>query len=136
MTSGLRPRSIRGRSGVQEHPMTRKLPVSDLVAQFLETHGVGTAFGVISVHNLPLLDAIARHGKMRFVMARGEMGATHMADGYARAGGSLGVVITSTGPGAASTASGLVEARFAGSPVLHITAQTPTRHLDLGMGTV
>ena len=116
--------------------MAGKLSVSDLVATFLETRGVATAFGVISVHNLPLLDAVARRGAIRFVMARGEMGATHMADGYARASGGLGVVITSTGPGAASATSGLVEARFAGSPVLHITAQTPTHQLDLGLGTV
>jgi acetolactate synthase-1/2/3 large subunit len=116
--------------------MAGRASVAELAAELLEGCDVGTAFGIISVHNLPLLDAIARRGRIRFVTARGEMGATHMADGHARASGKLGVVITSTGPGAASAVSGLVEARFAGSPVLHITAQTPTRHLDLGLGTV
>lgn len=106
--------------------MTTKFTVGALVAEFLERCGVDTAFGIISVHNVPLLDALHQRGAVRFVMCRGEMGGTHMADGYARASGRLGVVFTSTGPGAASAASGLVEARFAGSPVLHLTGQSAT----------
>ncbi len=106
--------------------MTKKITVGALVAEFLERCGVDTAFGIISVHNVPLLDALHRRNSVRFVMCRGEMGGTHMADGYARVSGRLGVVFTSTGPGAASAASGLVEARFAGSPVLHITGQSAT----------
>jgi acetolactate synthase-1/2/3 large subunit len=106
--------------------MTSKLTVGALVAEFLERCGVETAFGIISVHNVPLLDALHRRGAVRFVMCRGEMGGTHMADGYARVSGRLGVVFTSTGPGAASAVSGLVEARFAGSPVLHLTGQSAT----------
>jgi acetolactate synthase-1/2/3 large subunit len=106
--------------------MTNKITVGELVAEFLERCGVNTAFGIISVHNVPLLDALHRRSAVRFVMCRGEMGGTHMADGYARASGRLGVVFTSTGPGAASAVSGLVEARFAGSPVLHITGQSAT----------
>jgi acetolactate synthase-1/2/3 large subunit len=69
-------------------------------------------------------------------MARGEMGGAHMADAYARVSGHLGVVFSSTGPGAANAVPGLVEARFAGSPVLHITGQTATKFLDRDMGTV
>jgi acetolactate synthase-1/2/3 large subunit len=106
--------------------MTATISVGALVAEFLERCGVDTAFGIISVHNVPLLDALHRRGAVRFVTCRGEMGGAHMADGYARASGRLGVVFTSTGPGAASAASGLVEARFAGSPVLHITGQSAT----------
>lgn len=106
--------------------MTNKITVGALVAEFLERCGVDTAFGIISVHNVPLLDALNRRNAVRFVMCRGEMGGTHMADGYARVSGRLGVVFTSTGPGAASAVSGLVEARFAGSPVLHITGQSAT----------
>lgn len=106
--------------------MTSKITLGALVAEFLERCGVDTAFGIISVHNVPLLDALDRRSAVRFVMCRGEMGGTHMADGYARVSGKLGVVFTSTGGGAASAASGLVEARFAGSPVLHITGQSAT----------
>jgi acetolactate synthase I/II/III large subunit len=69
-------------------------------------------------------------------MVRGELGGAHMADGYARVNQGLGVIFSSTGPGAANTIGGLIEARFAGSPVLHITGQTSTRYVDRGMGSV
>ncbi len=110
--------------------------VGDLVADFLECCGIDTAFGIVSVHNIPILDAIKRRNAIRFVMARGEMGGGHMADGYARVIGGLSALITSTGPGAANAVPALAEARFAGSPVLHITGQTATRFADRGMGTV
>ncbi|WP_275429869.1 thiamine pyrophosphate-binding protein, partial [Enterobacter hormaechei] len=71
--------------------------------------------------NIPMLDALGRHNGIHFVPTRGELGAGHMADGWARASGKLGVVFTSTGPGAAGAVSGLVEARFAGTSLLHIT---------------
>lgn len=110
--------------------------VGDLVAEFLSLCGVTTAFGIVSVHNIPMLDGIGRRNAVRFVMTRGEMGGAHMADGYARATDGLGVVITSTGPGSANAVAGLVEAQFAGSPVLHITGQTPTKFVDKAMGSV
>jgi acetolactate synthase I/II/III large subunit len=110
--------------------------VGDLVAEFLSRVGVSTCFGIISVHNIPMLDGIGRRNAIRYVMARGEMGGAHMADAYARVSGHLGVLFSSTGPGAANAVPGLAEARFAGSPVLHITGQTPTKFLDRDMGTV
>ena len=116
--------------------MAAKMRVSEVIAEFLEKCGVGTAFGLISVHNIPLLDAIGRRKAIRFVTPRGEMGGTHMADGYARASGKLGVMISSTGGGAANAASGLVEARFAGTPLLHVTGQTATPLLERDLGTV
>ena len=116
--------------------MTERILVGDLVAEFLQAVGVRTAFGVISVHNIPMLDAIGRRNAIRFVMSRGEAGGGHMADAYARVSDGLGVVFTSTGPGAANVTGALVEARFAGSPVLHLTGQTATPNLDRGQGTV
>lgn len=116
--------------------MAESFTVGDLVAEFLQACGVECAFGVASVHNLPMLDAIGRRNAIRFVMARGEAGGGHMADAYARVRGGLGVLITSTGPGAANAAGALVEARFAGSPVLHLAGQTATANLDRGQGTV
>jgi acetolactate synthase-1/2/3 large subunit len=110
--------------------------VGDLVAEFLTQCGVSTAFGIASVHNIPMLDAIGRGNAIRFVMARGELGAAHMADGYARVCGGLGVIVSSTGPGAANAVGGLIEARFAGTPVLHITGQTATKFADRETGTV
>lgn len=115
--------------------MADEYSVGDLVAEFLELCGVKAGFGLVSVHNIPILDAIARRDRIRFVMARGELGAGHMADGYARTADSLGLLITSTGPGAAGAVSGLLEARVAGTPLLHLTGQIPSRFLDQRVGT-
>lgn len=109
--------------------------IGDLVARFLKTADVETVFAIISVHNIPIMDGIARQGGIRVVMTRGEMGASHMADGYARIAGKLGVLISSTGPGAANAVSGLLEASYAGSPVLHITGQVPSQYLGRDTGT-
>jgi acetolactate synthase-1/2/3 large subunit len=116
--------------------MATDYTVGDLIAEFLSACGVTTVFGIASVHNIPMLDAIGRRNTIRFMMARGELGGAHMADGYARVSQGLGVIFSSTGPGAANTIGGLIEARFAGSPVLHITGQTSTRFVDRGMGPV
>ena len=97
--------------------------VGDLVAQFLAHVGVRVAFGVISIHNMPMLDAIHRRGQIRFVPARGEAGATNMADACARVTGTLAVCITSTGTGSGNAAGALVEAMTAGTPMLHLTGQ-------------
>ena len=110
--------------------------VGDLVAEFLHCIGVEDVFGVVSVHNIPMLDAIGRRNYIKMIPARGEMGAGHMADGYARAKNGLGVVFTSTGPGAANVAGAIVEARFSGSAVLHFTGQTATENIDKNQGTV
>ena len=116
--------------------MASDYTVGDLVAEFLTQCGVTTAFGIASVHNIPMLDAIGRRNAIRFVMARGELGGAHMADGYARVSGGLGVIFSSTGPGAANAIGGLIEARFSGTPVLHITGQTATKFVDRELGTV
>ena len=110
--------------------------VGDLVAAFLETCGLTTAFGVISIHNLPILDAIARRGRIRFIPARGEAGALNMADAYARVSGGLGLGITSTGVAAGNAAGSLIEAMVAGSPVLHLTGQIETSYLDKGQAYI
>jgi len=105
-------------------------PVGDLIAAALADLGVTHAFGVISIHNMPILDAIARQGRIRFVPARGEAGAMNMADAHARVTRSLGVCITSTGTAAGNAAGAQVEALTAGSPVLHITTQIDRPFMD------
>ena len=55
--------------------------VADLVAEFLAACNVSTAFGVASLHNLPMLDAVGRRNAIRFVMARGELGAAGSVPG-------------------------------------------------------
>jgi acetolactate synthase-1/2/3 large subunit len=104
--------------------------VGDFIARYLAEVGVTTLFGVISIHNMPILDAIARQGRIRFVPARGEAGAMNMADAYARVTGGLGVCMTSTGTAAGNAAGAQAEALTAGSPVLHITTQVDREFAD------
>jgi acetolactate synthase-1/2/3 large subunit len=104
--------------------------VGELIAEALADLGVTCAFGVISIHNMPILDAIARQGRIRFVPARGEAGAMNMADAFARVTRGLGVCITSTGTAAGNAAGAQAEALCAGSPVLHITTQIDRPFMD------
>ena len=102
---------------------TERITVGELAARFLEACGVKAAFGVISIHNMPILDAFHRRQTIRFVSARGEAGACNMADAYARVTGTLGVCVTSTGTGCGNAAGAMVEAITAGTPLLHLTGQ-------------
>ncbi len=98
----------------------------DSVVAALRALGVDTVFGVASVHNLPILDAIRRDGGIQMIDMRHEQSAVHAADGYSRVTGRLGVAITSTGPGAANAMGGLFEAGFASSRVMMLTGQVET----------
>ena len=102
----------------------------ELILDSLKAAGVDTVFGIISVHNIPIFDAIARWGGIRMVPARTEHGATAMADGFARATGRLAAAVTSTGVGAANAAGPLLEAFVASSRVLHITGQVDAANID------
>jgi acetolactate synthase I/II/III large subunit len=106
----------------------------EAVAAALEMLGVRHVFGIVSVHNLPVYDAIARRGTITPIGVRHEQAAAHAADGYARATGELGVVIASTGPGTTNTMTGLFEASFASSPVLLITGQIDSGYLGKAKG--
>ena len=114
----------------------QQITVGAAIAEFLEHCGVKAAFGVISIHNMPILDALHARGKVRFVMARGEAGAGNMADAFARSTSGLGVCITSTGPAAGNIAGSLVEAYTAGVPLLHITGQIETQYLDQNLSYI
>ena len=108
----------------------------EVVHEVLVRAGVSHVFGVVSVHNLPIYDAIERGGRITAVAMRHEQAAVHAADGYARATGRLGVAVASTGPGAANCVPGLYEAGFASSPVLMITGQADTANLGKARGFV
>jgi acetolactate synthase-1/2/3 large subunit len=108
----------------------------DAVVDGLKRAGVDVVFGIPSVHNLPIYDAIRRDGKIRAITVRHEQGASGAADGYARTTGRLGVFITSTGPGAANAMGGQLEAYVSSSPVLHLTGQIDSRFLDQGRGFI
>jgi len=108
----------------------KKITVGAAIAHFLAECDVKALFGVISIHNMPILDAINQQQKIRFVMARGEAGATNMADAYARVTGKIGVSLTSTGTAAGNAAGAMVEAFTAGTPLLHLTGQIESAYLD------
>jgi acetolactate synthase-1/2/3 large subunit len=79
---------------------------------------------------MPLLDAVTRAGRIRFVPARGEAGAMNMADAFSRVSGGIGVCLTSTGTAAGNAAGAQAEALVAGSRVLHITSQVDAALAD------
>lgn len=116
--------------------MSELVTAGDIAAAFLERSGVEHAFGVISIHNMPILDAISRRGKIHFVPARSEGGAVNMADANARVRGGLGVAVSSTGTAAGNTCGAIVEAITAGTPMLHLTGQIDSAHLDRNKGFI
>lgn len=107
----------------------KKITVGEAIVRLLEAHQVKNVYGVISIHNLPIADAIGRREKIHFVCSRGEAGCVTMADAEARFEG-LGVALTSTGAGAGNAVGSLVEACNASSPVLHLTGQVEREYLD------
>jgi len=116
--------------------MTTPFSGADLVARALAQMGVRHVFGIVSIHNMPLFDAINRLGETKIVDVRHEQAGTHAADGYARGTGRMGVVIASTGPGTSNCVTGLYEAEYASSRVLLITGQAETAFYGRGMGYV
>ncbi len=111
------------------------ITVGEAIARTLEAYAVSAVYGVISIHNLPIADAIGRRDKIRFVPARGEAGSVTMADAHTRVG-SLGVALTSTGAGAGNAIGALLEALNAGTPMLHITGQVEKAYLDRDAGFI
>ena len=109
---------------------------ADLVADALAQLGVEHVFGIVSIHNMPIMDAINRLDKTKIIDVRHEQAGTHAADGYARATGKLGVMIASTGPGTSNTVTGLYEAQYGSSRVLVITGQAETEFYGKGRGYV
>jgi acetolactate synthase-1/2/3 large subunit len=109
---------------------------ADLIAESLVQLGVEHVFGIVSIHNMPIFDAINRLGKTQIINVRHEQAGTHAADGYARATGKLGVMIASTGPGTSNTVTGLYEAQYGSSRVLVITGQAETAFYGRGVGYV
>ena len=106
----------------------------EAVVEALKACGVEHIFGIPSVHNIAIYDAILRTGGITPISVRHEQGAVHAADGYARASGKLGVAIASTGPGTSNTMTGLYEAGIASSRVLLITGQGETAFYGKGKG--
>ena len=94
------------------------------IIKALEAQGVEVIFGYPGGANLPLYDELAR-SPIRHVLARHEQGAAHMADGYARSTGRVGVCLATSGPGATNLVTGLATAFMDSSSVVAITGQVP-----------
>ncbi|MEU6842170.1 thiamine pyrophosphate-binding protein [Streptomyces sp. NPDC046716] len=105
-----------------------------LLVAVLKELGIDTVFGIVSVHNLPLVEAVDR--ELRFVPVRHEASAVNAADAYGRARGSIGCALTSTGTGAGNAAGSLIEALASGTSVLHVTGQVESRFLGSGRGFI
>jgi acetolactate synthase-1/2/3 large subunit len=97
---------------------------ADAVIKALERQGVEYIFGHPGGAAMPIFDALVDTDKIKFVLTRHEQGATHMADGYARATGRPGVVLVTSGPGATNTITGLLTAQMDSVPIIVLTGQT------------
>jgi acetolactate synthase-1/2/3 large subunit len=98
------------------------------VIQCLEREGVEVIFGYSGGAAMPIFDALV-DSKLKLVLVRHEQGATHMADGYARATGKPGVVLVTSGPGATNCVTGLLTALMDSVPMIVLTGQTITSML-------
>ena len=94
----------------------------------LEREGVETVFGYPGGAILPVYDAL-KHSSIRHILVRHEQGATHMADGFARASGRVGVAMATSGPGATNMVTGIATAMLDSSPVVCITGQVGSKFI-------
>ena len=103
-----------------------ELSGSQILMQFLKDEGVEYVFGYPGGAVLHIYDEIYAQEDVQHVLVRHEQGATHMADGYARATGKPGVVLVTSGPGATNAVTGIATAHMDSVPMVVITGQVPT----------
>ena len=103
----------------------KKMLGAEAIIASLEAEGVDTVFGYPGGQAIKIYDALYDSKKINHVLARHEQGATHEADGYARATGKTGVVIVTSGPGATNTVTGIATAYMDSVPMVVITGQVP-----------
>jgi len=105
-----------------------KLTGAEILCQSLEHLGVKHVFGYPGGAILPVYDALGK-SKLHHILVRHEQGATHMADGYARASGGVGVAMATSGPGATNMVTGIATAMLDSSPIVCITGQVGSKLL-------
>ncbi len=103
-----------------------QLTGAEIVWECLIREGVDLVFGYPGGAILPTYDTLSSYPQIHHVLTRHEQGATHMADGYARATGKVGVAMATSGPGATNLVTGLATAMLDSSPMVCITGQVPT----------
>jgi len=106
--------------------MDKRTPTgAEKLIQCLEREGVEYIFGLSGGAAMPIFDALV-DSKIQLILTRHEQGATHMADGYARATGRPGVVLVTSGPGATNTVTGLLTAQMDSVPMIVLCGQQIT----------
>jgi len=105
-----------------------RLTGAQIIVQFLKDEGVEYVFGYPGGSVLHLYDEIYKQNHIKHILVRHEQGATHMADGYARATGKPGVAMVTSGPGVTNAVTGIATAYMDSSPLVVISGQVP-RHL-------
>lgn len=103
---------------------------AEVIVDLIHQHGVEYMFGYPGGAAIPIFDAIV-DSPVEFILTRHEQGATHMADGYARATGKPAVVLVTSGPGATNTITGILTAQMDSVPMIIITGQQTTWNLGL-----
>ncbi len=98
---------------------------AEIIMECLLREGVEVMFGYPGGAILPTYDAMTKYPQIHHVLVRHEQGAAHMADGYARATGRVGVAIATSGPGATNLITGIATAMMDSSPIVCITGQVP-----------
>src|SRR6188768_1312410 len=99
---------------------------AQIIWECLVHEGVSTVFGYPGGAILPAYDAMLDY-PVKHVLVRHEQGASHMADGYARAGGGVGVAMATSGPGATNLVTGIATAMMDSVPMVCITGQVPSK---------
>ncbi|MDD3179067.1 MAG: biosynthetic-type acetolactate synthase large subunit [Opitutaceae bacterium] len=104
-----------------------KLTGAEIIWECLKREGVDVVFGFPGGAILPAYDALTKYPEIHHVLTRHEQGAAHMADGYARASGKVGVAIATSGPGATNLVTGIATAMLDSSPIVFITGQVGSK---------
>ncbi|MBF0483444.1 MAG: biosynthetic-type acetolactate synthase large subunit [Candidatus Omnitrophica bacterium] len=112
----------------KKQKINKTLTGAEALVKCLEMQGVEYIFGYIGGVAIPIFDVLL-DSKIKHIQTRHEQGATHMADGFARATGKPGVVLVTSGPGAMNTVTGIENAFMDSIPMIVLTAQTPTNAL-------
>lgn len=102
-----------------------RMSAMEAVVKVLESEGVNVAFGIPGANILPLYAALRQSTQIRHLTMRHEEGATHAADGYARATGEVGIAIGTSGPAGTNMITGLYTAQADSIPIICITGQAP-----------
>jgi acetolactate synthase-1/2/3 large subunit len=115
--------SVTNLSPNETRPETRRLTGSQIIWDSLVNQGVQVVFGYPGGAIMPAYDALPQYPGLRHILVRHEQGAAHMADGFARASGSVGVCVATSGPGATNLVTGIANAQMDSIPIVCITGQ-------------